>query len=414
MTARVVSREAEEQAVADFLTSASARPAGLLLEGEAGIGKTTLWLTALDRARELGFEVLVARAASAESVLAYAALADLLGEVDPSIWADLPNPQRIAVDRIMLHGDETDPATDQRAVAAGFLAVIERIIKSAPLIVAIDDLQWLDPSSVRVVGFATRRLSGRVGVLATVRTGPDIEANASWLQMLRPDAIRRIHLPPLTLGGVNQVISGRFGRAFPRPTMVRIHEISGGNPFYALEFARAIDAAEPGSETVLPDTLAELVRARVGSLDVDVRQALLAAACIAAPTVEQVAQATGEGADRVIGLLEEAEDKGIVGIDGHLVRFAHPVLARGIYTGAATAQRRDMHRRLAGIVAEPELKARHFALAAATGDPDTLDARDNAAEMARVRGASAAAAELLELALTLDGDTPPRRIRLAG
>lgn len=73
-----------------------------------------------------------------------------------------------------------------------------------------------------------------------------------------------------------------------------------------------------------------------------------------------------------------------------------------------------MHRRLAGIVAEPELKARHLALAATTGDPATLEALDNAAEMARVRGASTAAAELLELALKLDGDTPQRRIRLAG
>ena len=175
-----------------------------------------------------------------------------------------------------------------------------------------------------------------------------------------------------------------------------------------------IDTAEHGSETVLHDTLAELVRTRVGSLEVDVRQALLAAACIATPTVEQVAKATGGDTDRVIGLLEEAEDKGIVGIEGHRVRFAHPLLARGIYTGAATAQRRDMHRRLAEVVAEPELKARHLALAASTGDPGTLDALDNAAEMARVRGASAAAAELLELALKLDGDTPQRRIRLAG
>lgn len=247
-----------------------------------------------------------------------------------------------------------------------------------------------------------------------MRTGPDIEANASWLQMLRPDAIRRIRVTPLTLGEVNQMISRRFGRAFPRPTMVRIHEVSGGNPFYALELARAIDTAEPGSETVLPDTLTELVRARVGSLELVVRQVLLAAACMATPTVEQVAKATGEGAERVIGLLEEAEDKGIVGIDGHLVRFSHPMLARGIYTGAATGQRREMHRRLAGIVAEPELKARHLALAATTGDPATLEALDNAAEMARVRGASTAAAELLELALKLDGDTPQRRIRLAG
>ena len=201
------------------------------------------------------------------------------------------------------------------------------------------------------------------------------------------------------------MISNRFDHAFPRPTMVRIHEISGGNPFYALELARVIGTAEAGNNAALPDTLVELVKARVGSVDDDVRRALLAAACVATPTVEVVAVATGGDTGRAIGLLEQAEVKGIVAIDGHRVRFAHPLLARGIYTGAATAHRRDMHRWLAEFVTEPELKARHLALAAATGDPSTLDALDKAAKMARVRGASAAAAELLELALTLGGDT---------
>ena len=414
MAVDLISREVEERAVEDFLTSASVAPAGLVFEGEAGIGKTTLWLTAADRARARGFEVLSARAASAESVLAYAGLADLLREVDVSTWADLPEPQRVAVDRIMLRGAETDPASDQRAVAAGFLAVVGRIATRAPVVLAIDDLQWLDPSSLQVVGFAARRLSGRVGVLATVRIGPDVTSDASWLQMPRPESIRRIRVPPLTLGGVNQVISARFGQSLPRPTTVRIHEISGGNPFYALELARVIETAEAGSGSVLPDTLAELVQARVGSLEDDVRQVLLAAACLAVPTVEQVAVATGEDVSRTIGLLESAEDKGIVAIDGHRVRFAHPLLTRGIYTGAAIAQRRAMHRRLAEIVTEPELRARHLALAATTGDAKTLGALDVAAEIASVRGASAAAAELLELALKLGGDTSLRRTRLAG
>ena len=187
MAVDLISREAEERAVADFLTSASVAPAGLVFEGEAGIGKTTLWLTAADRARARGFEVLAARAASAESVLAYAGLADLLREVDVSTWADLPEPQRVAVDRVMLRGVETDPASDQRAVAAGFLAVVGRIAARGPVVLAIDDLQWLDPSSLQVVGFAARRLSGRVGVLATVRIGPDVTSDASWLQMPRPN-----------------------------------------------------------------------------------------------------------------------------------------------------------------------------------------------------------------------------------
>ncbi|MDT5323168.1 MAG: hypothetical protein QOF25_320, partial [Mycobacterium sp.] len=115
----------------------------------------------------------------------------------------------------------------------------------------------------------------------------------------------------------------------------------------------------------------------------------------------------------VVELLEDAESQGIVGIDGHRLRFAHPLLARGVYTGAAPGRRRRMHRHLAGIVEEPELQARHLALAATSGDQQTIDALDAAAEMARIRGAPAAAAELLDLARGLGGDTPERRIRRA-
>jgi DNA-binding CsgD family transcriptional regulator len=141
---------------------------------------------------------------------------------------------------------------------------------------------------------------------------------------------------------------------------------------------------------------------------------LLAASCVAAPTVELVAAATDTDADEVFERLEQAEIKGIVGIEGHRLRFEHPLLARGVYVGAATARRRAMHRRLAEVVEQPELHARHLALAARHGDLQTLESLDVAAEIARVRGAPAAAAELLELAVGLGGDTHERRIRLAG
>ena len=108
------------------------------------------------------------------------------------------------------------------------------------------------------------------------------------------------------------------------------------------------------------------------------------------------------------------ETDGIVGIDGNRVRFSHPLLARGVYTDATPARRRAMHRALAAIEAEPELKARHLALATASSDDATLKALDAAADTARGRGAPAAAAELLDLAIGLGGDKPWRRIRAAG
>ena len=405
------SRQTESRRIAGFLASAATEPSALLIEGEPGIGKTTLWLEALELARNQGFGVLSARAAAAESVLAYTALADLLDGVPASAWADLPDPQRFAVDQVLMRADNGS-ATDQRAVAAAFLSVVEYLTDEGPLLVAIDDLQWIDPSSMHVVAFAARRLTGHVGILGSVRTDGD-GIGGAWVQLPRPDAVSRIRLNPLGIHDLHAAVSTRLRRPFSRPTMGRIHEVSGGNPFYAIELARAIAERAPGVETSLPRTLADVVRTRINGLDPDVHDALLAASCMASPTVELVSSATVSDDDRLVELLENAESKGIIAIDGNRIYFAHPLLARGVYTESTPGHRRTMHRRLADIVDEPELRARHLALAATSGDEVTLRALDTAAESARVRGAPAAAAELMDLAIGLGGDTPQRRLRSA-
>ena len=378
----MTSRSIEARTTSSFLASASAMPSALLIEGEPGIGKTTLWLAAVEQARDRAFRVLSARAAAAESVLAYTALADLFDGVDAAAWPELPAPQRLAVDQVLLRADY-GAATDQRAVAAAFLSVVQRLSDDGPVLLAIDDLQWLDVSTMHVVAFAARRLSGPVGFLGSVRTEVGSGASAGWLQMPRPDAVSRIRLHPMGIHDLHAAVSARLRRSFSRPTIGRIHEVSGGNPFYAIELARTIDERVPGVETSLPRTLAELVRARIGNLDPDVHDALLAASCMSTPTVELVSSATISDDDRVVELLEHAESNGIIAIDGNRIHFAHPLLARGVYTEAAPGQRRTMHRRLAEIVDEPELRARHLALAATRGDDVTLRALDNAAESAR-------------------------------
>jgi DNA-binding CsgD family transcriptional regulator len=413
VAAAVLGRSVESEAIADFLTAASAQPSAVVVEGEPGIGKTTIWQAAVDSAVNDGFQVLSARPAAAESVLAYAALADMLAAVDPDAWAGIPTPQWMALERVSLRAEADETATDPRAVAAGFVSLVNRLEESGPVLLAIDDLQWLDSSSLRVVSFAARRLSGRAGVLGTVRTDADGGVPASWLQLPRLAEVRRIRLGPLTLGALRIVIAERLGRSVSRAAMVQIHEVSQGNPFYALELARVMDEATARTDVRLPRSLAELVRTRIGSLGAGVRDVLLAASCVPAPTVELLARATALDAKRVVGLLVEAEDNGIVGLDGHRLNFTHPLLARGVYSEATAAQRREMHRALADIVDEPELQARHLAMAVAWGDPHTLECLDRAAEIARKRGAPAAAAELLDLAIGLGGDSPERRIRSA-
>ena len=413
MPAPIVSRPAESRVVEVLLTAVASGPSGLLLEGEAGIGKTTLLLAAGDAARQRGFRVLSARSAAAESVLAYAVLVDLLSEVEATAWAGLPDAQRLALDRVLLRADARGPATDQLEVAASLLAVVERLAKESAVLLAIDDLQWIDTSSKNVVAFVARRLAGRVGVLGASRTDPSSGGAATWLKMPRPDAMARVTVSPLSLGRLQSVVTHRLGRSFPRSTMVRIQETSAGNPLYALELARAIDGETPSTELRLPGSLSDLVRSRIGDLDSAVQEILLAASCLATPTLELVAAATGTAAERVIEVLEPAEASGIIGIKGNRLLFEHPLLAHGVYNNAATARRRAMHRRLSEIVEQPELRARHLALAATGADTRAVEALDAAAEIARVRGAPAAAAEFLDLATELGGDTPERGIRRA-
>jgi DNA-binding CsgD family transcriptional regulator len=409
----VVSRPQESRAVSEFLQSAAHQPSGLVIEGEAGIGKTTLWLSGVEQARDSGYRVFAARVGQAESVLAYAAVADLLRDIDATILAGLPDVQRVAVDRVLLRASGKNHTTDQRVVAAAFAAVFDRLAADAPVLVAIDDVQWLDRSSQDVVAFAARRFKGRVGLLLTERSGADGGNAVTWLQLSRPDGIERVRVGPLSLGGLHALISERLGRSFPRPTMVRIAETSAGNPFFALELARAIDAGSSSAQSGLPGSLAELMRLQIGRLDRDARNLLLAAASVTDPTLDLLAAVTGTPVERIVELLGEAEAKGVIGIDGNLVRFAHPLLAQSVYADASPTERRAMHRSLAQEVVLPELKARHMALASARANPDTLEALDTAAVAARARGAPAAAAELIDLAIGLGGDTPTRRIHAA-
>ncbi|MCW2663012.1 MAG: ATP-dependent transcriptional regulator [Mycobacterium sp.] len=409
MVERIVSRQAEERALVDFLDSALREPSALVIEGEPGIGKTTLWLDAVDRARERGFRVLTSRAAAAESVLAYTALADLLTDVDDAIWADLPGPQQQGLDAALLRRRNDTHDTDARAVAAAFLAVIDRLAGQGPVLVAVDDLQWMDTSSANVISFAARRLPQGAALLCTIRT----DEAAPGVQLPSPDATRRIRLHPLTVGELHQLLALRVGSSLARPMLLRIHEISGGNPFFALELTREIETDRRTTELSWPSSLSDLVSSRISRAGAGAEDALLAMASLPDPTVQVVAQAIDTAPDRVVELLGDAETHVVVAIDGNRLRFTHPVLAHGVYRGAAPRRRRAMHRRLAELVTEPELRARHLALSDTTGEPQTIEALDTAAEIARSRGAPAAAAELLELAIGLDGDTPERRIRCA-
>src|SRR3954462_7905574 len=133
-----VGRPEHDRVVADLLATIAATSGALVVEGEPGIGKTTLWQSAVDAARRRGYAVMAMRAAVAESVAAYAGLGDLLSRVDSAVLAALPLPQRQALDKVMLRGED-GPATEPRAVSAAFLSIVETLAALQPVLIAIDD-----------------------------------------------------------------------------------------------------------------------------------------------------------------------------------------------------------------------------------------------------------------------------------
>ncbi len=402
----IVAREGELDAIERLLETSTGRPGLLELEGAAGAGKTTLWNEACRRARAAGRTVLAARGAGAEVRLGYAALGDLLADLDDAVLESLPTPQRRALEAALLRGEVLGWPGDPRAVATGLWSVLETLAAAGPVLLAIDDLQWLDPSSGDALTFAVRRVSGSVAVLAA-RREPD-EEKARRLELGDPGATVRLALDPLPDDTIEALVRARVG-TFTGAASRRIAAVAGGNPFIALELARTV---EPGSSELpaeLPAGLRELVDTRLATLDRESRHVLLYAATLTDPSVPSVAAALDR--DDVSGPLGAAEDAGILRLDGARIGFSHPLMARGAYGAASGPQRREAHRRIAAVTTGEE-RARHLALSCVEAEPEAIDALKWAAASARARGAAAAAAELLELGLRL-GDDEPRHRRLA-
>jgi DNA-binding CsgD family transcriptional regulator len=404
----IVGRTDELSALTALLDGAAARPAALILEGDPGIGKTTLWRAGCALARERGFRVLDATPASAEVRLAYAGLADLLSGLDADASVGLPEPQREALDAALLRGAGAGRPPDRRAVAAALLTVVEGLARTSPVLVAVDDLQWLDPSSAAALAFAVRRLAGPVGVLAACHAASE----AVTLHLSHGAEAPRLTVGPLAPGTVHRLVRDRLGRSLPRAVTARVDRMAGGNPLFALEIARTVAEAPAPLTVALPDTLRGLVGEGLRDLPPDVGEALAVAAALDGPPIAFVARVLP--AVDVRAALAAAEERGIVRFAGGAVRFTHPLLAAGVADGLSPAQRRATHTRLAELVEDGEQRARHLALSAVDADPATVAALEDGARQALARGAPAAAAELLELARALGADPPDRRVRAAG
>ena len=183
----LVGREPEIAVIESFLSADEAGFAALELVGEAGIGKTTVWQAAVRRGDELGLPVLSARPAESESRLSFAGLTDLLAAVDADVLETLPAPQAEALDVALLRADASR-SPGRRLVGTALLSVLRELTSRGPVLVAVDDAQWLDPPSASVLEFALRRLDDR-----PVRLVASRRADAS-----RPDFVGTRVAPPRT------------------------------------------------------------------------------------------------------------------------------------------------------------------------------------------------------------------------
>jgi DNA polymerase III delta prime subunit len=404
----IVGREEELELLRGFLADTAAGPLALLLEGEPGIGKTTLWAAAVKSARERSYCVLACRTAGAEVQLSFAALGDLLAEVLEETLSELPTPQRRALEVALLLEEARGRPPDQRAIALAFLGVLRLLARSGPVLIAVDDAQWLDTPTAAVLEFALRRLrSEPIVLLATVRREDGGVALLELERVVPEGRLRRLAVEPLSVGALQRLFRLRLGAALSRPTLHRLHEASGGNPFYALELARALErqGSQPrlGRPLPIPENLHELVQERLAALPERAQDVLLAVAALASPTVPSVRAAMGNG-DRPAAGLEAAVAAGVIELEGERIRFSHPLLGSTLYSGAEPAQRRRLHRRLSRVVTDPEERARHLALGADGADEGVARALDAAARHASARGAPPAAAELAELAIEFTPD----------
>ncbi|MGX1267877.1 AAA family ATPase [Streptomyces phaeoluteigriseus] len=386
-------------------------PKVLVLTGEPGAGKSTLVEWATSRATARGLRVLRVRGCEGERDLGLAGMHQLLRPVLAD--ADrLPPRQHDALRRAFGTDDTDEPRSpDPLLIRVGVLTLLSDAATERPLMIVVDDAQWLDVGSLDVLAFVARRLEGeRVAMVLAAR------------EDAVPARFDR-DFPHLSAGPLDRAAAGLLLDRQPRPPRGRVRsqilQQAAGNPLALIELTRALAKAPGGRGIGSADSLSLPLTARLESLfaaDLPTlpeatRRVLLLAAAAGTAQLSDVLQAAPDvDGPQVWGPAEEA---GLVRVEGGEVRLCHPLVRSAVYQAASFAERRAAHLALAAALAdEPDRRAWHLAAAALGPDEQVADALARSAERSRRRGGHVAAATALERAAELTPEPERRAGRL--
>ncbi|WP_210648853.1 LuxR family transcriptional regulator [Nocardioides sp. SYSU D00065] len=401
----LVAREPELAVIDGVLAREPTDTRAVVLVGPPGIGKTSLWEEAVADAAARGMRVLVARASAAETGLPFAGVIDLLDGVSGEDLADVPPPQRRALEVALYRAEPGEHAPTDQVVSLALLSTLRALARRAHVLVAVDDAQWLDPSSQVALAYTARRLSHHVTLLLSRRPATPTPVE----QAVPEHRVDRVPVGALSLGGTRQVLAARLGLRLPHHLLRRVYDTTLGNPLFALEVGRLLARRDPerlGDELPVPDAVEELLGLRVADLHPAARRVLLALSLAADLLPDQAAVLAGDdGVDRAVAA-------GVVEVRGDRLRPTHPLLAEAARRAAPAQDVRALHAELARISTDDQRRALHLALAATAPDAALAARLDGAVLRATARGSIRLAADLAAHALRLTpaGDPDATRV----
>jgi DNA-binding CsgD family transcriptional regulator len=424
----LLERDAERRQLGAALTEAAAgRGRLVLVEGEAGIGKSAILQEAVRQAQERSVRVLAARGSELEQGFAYGVARQLfegeLARASPARRARMLAGAAGLAAPIVLETDGS--AALERGVADVFAAqhglywLAANVASDRPLALLIDDVQWADPPSVAWLGYLARRLEGVALLLVvTLRTG-ETEGARDLLTALCAAAGERLRPRPLGEESVRALIGSQLRQAADVEFTRACRALTGGNPFLISELALelAAEGIEPSPSGVerlgllVPGGVQQSVLLRLSRLGDDAA-ALARAACVLGECDLRHAAAL---ARLDVGRAAAAAD-GLAGAaifdTGLPLRFRHPLLRaaveRDIGTVRVAADRHRAARLLVGWGAAPERVAAYLLQSQPAGESWAVEALRDAATGAVARGAPEVAANCLRRALIEDPAAPTR------